>query len=43
MRLPGTRCKSRIYDLSRGRIWIGVLIIVLIVPLWTARLKGLLA
>jgi hypothetical protein len=30
------------YDLRRGRIWIAVLVMVLIAPLWTARLKGLL-
>lgn len=30
------------YDLSRGRIWIAVLVMVLIAPLWTARLKGVL-
>lgn len=30
------------YDLSRGRIWVIVLIMVFIAPLWTARLKGLL-
>lgn len=29
------------YDLSRGRIWIAVLFMVFIAPLWTARLKGL--
>lgn len=28
-------------NLSRGRIWVAVLIMVLIAPLWTARLKGL--
>lgn len=31
------------YDLSRGRIWIVVLIVVLIAPLWTARLRGILS
>jgi hypothetical protein len=31
------------YDLSRGRIWVAVLVVVLIAPLWTARLRGLLA
>lgn len=30
------------YDLRRGRIWIAVLVMVLVAPLWTARLKGLL-
>ena len=30
------------YDLSRGRIWIAVLIVVLLAPLWTARVRGLL-
>ena len=30
------------YDLSRGRIWVAVLIVVLLAPLWTARLRGLL-
>jgi hypothetical protein len=29
------------YDLSRGRIWILVLVVVLLAPLWTARLRGL--
>lgn len=29
------------YDLTRGRIWIAVPIIVLFAPLWTARLRGL--
>jgi hypothetical protein len=29
------------YDLRRGRIWIAVLLMVLVAPLWTARLKGL--
>ena len=29
------------YDLSRGRIWIVVPLIVLFAPLWTARLRGL--
>lgn len=29
------------YDLSRGRIWLAVLIVVLFAPLWTARLRGL--
>jgi hypothetical protein len=31
------------YDLSRGRIWIVVLIVVLLAPLWTARTRGLLS
>jgi hypothetical protein len=31
------------YDLSRGRIWVTVLIIVLLAPLWTARMQGLLS
>jgi hypothetical protein len=31
------------YDLSRGRIWIAVLLITLLAPLWTARLRGLIA
>jgi membrane protein DedA with SNARE-associated domain len=30
------------YDVRRGRIWIAVLVMVLIAPIWTARLKGLL-
>jgi hypothetical protein len=30
------------YDLSRGRIWIGVLVVTLLAPLGTARLRGLL-
>jgi hypothetical protein len=30
------------YDLSRGRIWIAVLVVTLWAPLWTARLRGLL-
>jgi hypothetical protein len=30
------------YDLSRGRIWVMVLIVVLLAPLWTARIRGLL-
>ena len=29
------------YDLSRGRIWIAVLVLTLMSPLWTARLRGL--
>jgi hypothetical protein len=31
------------YDLSRGRIWLAVLIVVLLAPLWTARMRGLLS
>jgi hypothetical protein len=30
------------YDLSRGRIWIAVLVVTLLAPLWTARLRGLM-
>jgi hypothetical protein len=30
------------YDLSRGRIWALVLIVTLLAPLWTARLRGLM-
>ena len=30
------------YDLSRGRIWVAVLIVVLLAPLLTARMRGLL-
>ena len=30
------------YDLSRGRIWIAVLLVVVFAPLWTARLRGLM-
>jgi hypothetical protein len=29
------------YDVSRGRIWIAVLVVTLVGPLWTARLRGL--
>jgi hypothetical protein len=29
------------YDLSRGRIWVAVLVVVLLAPLWTARMRGL--
>lgn len=29
------------YDVTRGRIWILVLVLVLLAPLWTARLRGL--
>ncbi len=28
------------YDLRRGRIWIAVLIVTLLAPLWTFRLRG---
>ena len=31
------------YDLSRGRIWVAVLVVVLLAPLWTARMRGLLS
>ena len=30
------------YDLSRGRIWVAVLIVVLLAPFLTARMRGLL-
>lgn len=30
------------YNVSRGRIWPAVLIVVLLAPLWTARMRGLL-
>jgi hypothetical protein len=30
------------YDIRRGRIWVAVLVMVLLAPLWSARLKGLL-
>ena len=30
------------YDLSRGRIWIAVLVVTLLAPWWTARSRGLL-
>lgn len=30
------------YDLRRGRIWIAVLVVTLLTPLWTARVRGLL-
>lgn len=30
------------YDVSRGRIWPAVLVVVLLAPLWTARMRGLL-
>jgi hypothetical protein len=30
------------YDLSRGRIWVAVLIVVFFAPLWTARMRGIL-
>jgi hypothetical protein len=29
------------YDLSRGRIWIIVLLVVLLAPPWTARIRGI--
>lgn len=29
------------YDVTRGRIWILVLVLVLLAPLWTARMRGL--
>lgn len=29
------------YDVSRGRIWIAVLVVTLCAPWWTARLRGL--
>ncbi len=29
------------YDLRRGRIWLVVLLVTLLAPLWTARLRGL--
>lgn len=31
------------YDVTRGRIWILVLIVTLVAPVWTARLRGLLS
>jgi hypothetical protein len=31
------------YDLRRGPIWIAVFVMVLIAPLWTARMQGLLS
>ena len=31
------------YDLRRGRIWLLVLVVTFLAPLWTARLRGLLA
>jgi hypothetical protein len=31
------------YDVTRGRIWLLVLIVVLLGPLWTARIRGLIA
>jgi len=31
------------YDLSRVRIWVAVLVVVLLASLWAARVKGLLA
>ena len=30
------------YDLRRGRIWVVVLVVTFVAPLWTARLRGLL-
>ncbi|HEY8197674.1 MAG TPA: hypothetical protein VIG04_11875 [Gemmatimonadales bacterium] len=30
------------YDLSRGRIWVAVLVVVFLTPLWTAHTRGLL-
>jgi hypothetical protein len=30
------------YDLSRGRIWVAVLVVTLLAPLWAARLRGLM-
>lgn len=30
------------YDLRRGRIWIVVLVVTFLAPLWSARLRGLL-
>jgi hypothetical protein len=30
------------YDVTRGRIWVLVLVVVLLAPLWSARLKGIL-
>jgi hypothetical protein len=30
------------YDLRRGRIWIAVLIVTLLAPLWTSQLRGLI-
>jgi hypothetical protein len=31
------------YDLSRGRIWVALLIVVVLAPLWTARMQRLLS
>jgi hypothetical protein len=31
------------YDLSRGRIWVAVLVVVLLAPRWTARMRGFLS
>lgn len=31
------------YDLTRGRIWIAVLVVALLAPVWMARLRGLLS
>lgn len=30
------------YDVTRGRIWVLALLVALLAPLWTARLRGLL-
>jgi hypothetical protein len=30
------------YDVRRGRIWVVVLVVTLLAPLWTARLRGVL-
>ena len=30
------------YDLGRGRVWVLVLLVTFVAPLWTARLRGLL-
>lgn len=30
------------YDLSRGHIWIAVLVVTLLAPVWSARLRGLI-
>ncbi len=29
------------YDLRRGRIWVAVLVVTFLAPLWTARLRGI--
>lgn len=31
------------YDLSQGRIWIAVLVVTLLAPLWAARVRGLVS